>query len=298
MFSKRPTMDKQLASALQQNDIWRDLASTVTKVMDELVNEPRWALARLREAEVVQRGDWMDTPEGIGKVTYYRRVRDNIDINKNSYDFTDYVEVQINNQNYVTLPVQVLQDRETLIKQAQNLGFDYFSNSIQDDDYQRVVTYLSKLWKANGGDHFVDFMGFIKRTRFDMEQLWTEAIGEPGSPSIGDDPANDKDYYLNLMSASEYLPKMWNRIDFNPLLTTDQEMRGSYYPTSHVELSYDILEHPSIDKLDTLTLFYLLAPIHLVLERFNETINVQIDLDAAGGQMLYSIPQRSIKLEY
>lgn len=297
MFSKRPTMDKQLASALQQNDIWRDLASTVTKVMDELINEPRWALSRIREAEVVQRGDWMDTPEGIGKVTYYRRVRDNIDINKNSYDFTDYVEVQINNENYVTLPVQVLHDRETLIRQARNLGFDYFSSSIQDDDYQRIVTYLSKFWKANGGDHFIDFMGFIKRTRFDIEQLWTDAIGDPGLPSIGATPANDKDYYSNLMSSSEYLPKMWQRLDFNPLLTVDQELNGSYYPTSHVELRYDVLDHPTIDKLDTLTLFYLMAPIHLVLERFNETINVNINLDAAIGPMLYTIQQRSIKIE-
>lgn len=297
MFSKRPTFDKQLAEALRQNEVWTDLASTVTKVIDELVNEPRWALARIREAEVVQRGDFLDTPKGLGKMTYYRRVRENIDLIKNSYNFQDYVEVQINGQDYVTLPVRVLQDRDVMIEQARNLGFDYFSNDIQDDDYQRIVTYLAKFWKNNGGDHFVSFMGFIKRTRFEIEQLWTEAIGDPGQPSIGTTPANERDYYSNLLSRSEYLTKIWNRVDFNPLLTEDQEMRGAFYPTSHVELSYDVLDHPSIDKLDTLTLFYLLAPIHLVMHRFVDTINVGIDLGAAIGPMLYSIPQRSIRID-
>jgi hypothetical protein len=297
MFNKRPNMLKQLASALGENDIWRDLATTVSKVMDELIEDPRYALARIREAEVVQRGDWVETPEGIGKVTYYRRVRDNIDTENNTYSFQDYLEVQIEGKGYATLPVQVLHDRQTLIDQSRNLGFDYFSSSLQDDDYARIVSYLSKLWRANGGEHFIDFMGFIKRTRFEIEQLWTESIGDPGSPSIGADPANELDYYANLMSRSEYLPKMWNRLDFNPLLTVDQELPGTYYPTSHIELGYDILDRPNLDKVDITTLFYMLAPIHLVLERFNETINVRLELDAGIGPMLYSIPQRSIKIE-
>jgi len=297
MYSKRPSMMKQLASSLSENPVWRDLAITVSKVIDELVNEPRWALSRIREAEVVQRGDWLDTPEGIGKVTYFRRKRSNIDDVNHTYDFEDFVEVQLEGRGYVTLPVRVLHDRETLIAQSRNLGFDYFSNTLQDDDYARVVTYLSKFWKNSGGDHFIDFMGFIKRTRFDIEQLWTESIGDPGAPSIGTEPANDRDYYLNLMTRSEYLPKVWERIDFNPLLTEDQEMYGSFYPTSHVELRYDILEHPNLDKLDILTLFYMLAPIHLVLERFNETVNAHVDYNAATAPMLYTIQQRSLKIE-
>ena len=297
MFNKRPNMLKQLASALGENDIWRNLATSVSTVMNELIEDPRYALARIREAEVVQRGDWVETPEGIGKVTYFRRVRDNIDADNNTYTFQDYLEVQIEGKGYATLPVQVLHDRQTMIDQARNLGFDYFSSSIQDDDYARIVTYLSKLWKANGGENFIDFIGFIKRTRFDIEQLWTESIGDPGSPSIGTEPANEFDFYPNLMSRSEYLPKMWDRLDFNPLLTKDQELPGSYYPTSHIELGYDILDHPNLDKVDITTLFYLLAPIHLVLERFNETINVRIDLDAGIGPMLYTIQQRSIKIE-
>lgn len=297
MFNRRPNMLKQLAAALEGNDVWRNLATAVAPVIDELVHDPRYALARIREAEVVQRGDWVDTPDGIGKVTYYRRVRDNINVEANTYDFQDYLEVQIEGKGYTTLPVRVLQDRDVLVDQAKNLGFDYFSSSLQDDDYQRIITYLAKFWKQNGGDHFVGFMGLIKRTRFDIEQLWTEAIGDPGLPSEGTDPANEYDYYANLLSRSEYLPKMWNRLDFNPLLTTDQALNGTYYPTSHVELSYDILDRPNLDKLDITSLFYLLAPIHLVLERFNESIRVDVNVKSALAPMLYTIQQRSITIE-
>lgn len=90
---------------------------------------------------------------------------------------------------------------------------------------------------------------------------------------------------------------MWDRLDFNPLLTTDQTLAGSFYPTSHVELSWDTLEHPSVDKLDTLSLFYLLAPIHLVLQRFSETIYVEVDYVAGTAPLLYTIQEKSCKID-
>lgn len=294
MFQKRPSVLKQLSAALEDNPIWRDLATATTAVMNEIIDEPRWALSRLREAEVVQRGDWVDTPLGLGKVTYYRRQRTNIDAAANTYDFTDYLEVQVPGKGFVTLPVRVLHSRNTLVAQASNLGFDYFADTIQDDDYQRVVTYISTFWKHNGGNNFVDFMGFIKRMRLEIGQLWTESIGDPGLPSIGTEPANDKDFYKQFVSESEYLTPVWERLDFNPNLTLDQELAGAFYPTSHVELSYDVLDHPQVDKLELLTLFYKLAPIHLVMHRFNDTVNAEVDLHGALAPLLYTIQQSSI----
>lgn len=297
MFSKTPSWAKQLTSSLAENPVWQDLFNSVSSIVTEVIDEPRWALSRIREAEVVQRGDWLDTPIGKGKVTFYRRELDNINKEANSYTYQDYVEIQVDGKEFVTLPVQVLHDRETLINSAKNLGFDYFSSSIQDDDYARIVSYAYKFWNANGGDHFISFMGMLKRTRFEIEQLWTPEIGDPGLPSNNPNPANEFDYYKELLRRSEYLPKVWQNYNFDPSIHKDQGFAAYYYPTSHVELGWDMLEHPSIDKLDILSLFYLLAPIHLVLERFVQTIYVEIDYKAAVAPILYTIPQRSLKIE-
>ena len=176
------------------------------------------------------------------------------------------------------------------------MGFDYFSSTIQDDDYARIVSYIGKFWKFSGGDHFVSFMGFLKRTRFQMEQLWTQEIGHPGDPSATSEPANDLDYYPDLVRTSAYLPKIWENLTFD-LNGVDQGLPGYYYPTSHVELEYNMLSRPNIDKLDIMSLFYLFAPIHLVLERFSATIYAQIDYKAVTAPLLYTIQQRSLKIE-
>lgn len=295
MFQRRPTLIKQLGAALEENPVWRDLALTVSQVIDEMITEPRWALSRIRSPEVVQRGDWVDTPRGLGRATYYRRQRENIDADANTYDFTDYLEVQVNSGEFVTMPVRVLQDREVLVVQAANLGFDYFASSIQDDDYQRIVTYVSNFWKNDGGNHFINFLGFIKRMRLEIGQLWTESIGDPGLPSIGKTPANEFDFYANFFSESAYLTAVWERLDFDPTLQHDQTLSQAFYPTSHVEISYDVLDHPHADKLELLTLFYMLAPIHLVLQRFNDTVYSEVTIGAAMAPMLYTIQERSIQ---
>lgn len=265
MFSKTPSWTNQIATSLRENPVWESLFQTVSQVVTEVIDEPRWALSRIRGAEVVQRGDWLDTPIGKGKVTLVRRTRDNINDATYTYDFQDWVEVQVDGKDYVTLPVQVLHDRNTMINQASNMGFDYFSSTLQDDDYARIVTYVSKFWRFSGGDHFIDFMGFIKRTRFNMEQLWTQDLGHPGSPSSGSEPANELDYYSDLVRNSAYLPRVWDNMVFTLTNNYDPGNLGYYYPTSHVELEYDALSRPNIDKLDVMSLFYLLAPIHLVL---------------------------------
>lgn len=297
MFSKTPNWTNQLSEALKENPIWLNLFDTVSKVVTEVIDEPRWALARIREAEVVQRGDWLDTPIGKGKVTLSRRTRSNENNNNYTYDFQDWVEVQVDGKEFVTLPVQTLHDRNTMIAQASNSGFDYFSSTLQDDDYARIVTYVNKFWRFSGGDHFVDFMGFIKRTRFEIEQLWTQDIGHPGEPSVTDVPANENDYYPDLLRTSEYLPKVWDNLTFNLGDRVDPGLPGYYYPTSHVELEYNVLSRPNVDKLDVMSLFYLLAPIHLVLERFAATIYVKIDYKAVVSPILYTIQQRSLKIE-
>lgn len=296
MFSKKPSFLNQLATSLQENPVWTSLAESVTTVINEMIDEPRWALSRVRESDVVQRGDWLDTPLGEGRVTYSRRTRSDIDPLTKTYNFEDFVEIQLSNGEFMTLPVRVLHDRETLVNQSTNLGFDYFSDTLQDDDYARIVSYVSKFWKLNGGDHFIKFMGFIKRSRLEIETLWTPMMAHPGEPSESKVPANEFDYYADLLRTSEYLPKIWNNVNFS-IDGVDKPLAGSWYPTSHVEVEYDYFENPAFDKIDITSLFYLMAPIHLVLERFAATIYVRVDYKAATVPMLYTIQQRSLTLD-
>ena len=41
MFNRRPNMLKHLAAALEGNDVWRSLATNTSKVLDELIQDPR-----------------------------------------------------------------------------------------------------------------------------------------------------------------------------------------------------------------------------------------------------------------
>jgi hypothetical protein len=104
MFEKKPDELKRIGAALYENPVWRNLAKSVGKVIEQMVHEPRWALSRIRSAEIVQRGDWVDTPLGRGKVSIIRRTRSDVDINKNTYNYEDKVEVDLGSAGVVTLP--------------------------------------------------------------------------------------------------------------------------------------------------------------------------------------------------
>lgn len=291
MFSKTPDMVKRLNLTLAQNPVWRTLAETTTDVINELVHDKRWALSRIREAETVQRGDWMDTPIGRGKVTLVRRYRSNVNDTANTYEFEDVVEVQIPNRGFVKLPVRTLQDRRTLIAGSKLSGFDYFSDFLQDDDYARIHSYVGKYWNASGGDRFVDFLGYITRTRFEIDALWEPENGDPGLPSNTRTLNSPSDEYVQLEPYSSFMTKVWKEPNFDFDLGHDEDKPGLSYPTSHVQLSWDVIDHPTIDMNGVASLFYYLAPIHLVLERFAATVYAHEDTYAASTVQGHTIPQ-------
>jgi len=248
----------------------RSLATS--EVINRMVHEPRWALSKVREPQVVERGDWMDTPVGRGKVTMKRRYRTDVSPDGSTYKFQDVVEVQVPDQGYITLPVRVLQSRRTLIEGSRLSGFDYFSDFLQDDDYARIHAYVGKYWNNSSGANFIDFLGYIKRTRFSIEQLWTDEKGDPGDPSNSTTPANAVDNYTQIEPMSAGASKVWNAVGFNFSDPKDPGYAGYQYPTAHVALSYDVVDHPNIDQLGVMSLFYYLAPIHLVLQRYVGTV--------------------------
>ena len=146
-------------------------------------------------------------------------------------------------------------DRPYLIGNVRHLGFDYRSDTIPDEMYRLLMKMFALYLPENGTVTFVDFLGFIKNTRFDIERLWT------------------KDYknFAELYQVPDN-----DRISANN--------RG-FYPTSHVRLYYDAEDYPINEYADVYPLFYKIAPIHLVLERVVGKIKsppMEVPLASAG----------------
>lgn len=291
MFERKPDQIRQLGAALYDNDVWRDLALAVETLVRKMVDEPRWALSRIRQARIAHRGDWVDTPLGRGQVVNIRRTRSNVNTDNNTYDFQDKIEVDLGGNGVVTIPVRVLHDRTTLIDSSRLAGFDFFSDNLQDDDYERIFSFIGRYWSESAGYSFVDFIGYIKRMRIGVEQLWTEDTGHPGDPSDVYDPISTIDEYASLEPKGGGVQEVWKAPDFNFDLTEDQGLSSYKYPTSHVALSYDILNHPDMDAIGILSLFYLMAPIHLVLERFVGTVYATETTVAGLGVQVSTIPE-------
>lgn len=149
------------------------------------------------------------------------------------------------NDLYVTQPRRRLQnirepeglERTFLIANLRQLGFDYQSDFIGDDDYRRLLHMWSLYLPENGTEQFVNFLGYIKNTRFEIQQLWT------------------KDYQSFI---EPYMIPDGGKIT---------QVNTGFWPSSHIRLYYDIEKFPIEDFSDIYPLFYKIAPIHLVLER-------------------------------
>jgi hypothetical protein len=104
-------------------------------------------------------------------------------------------------------------------------------------------------WPEGGTIQLANFIGFIKNIRFELIELWTNYV--PGF--------SDGSYvYPSLEEFSNVMSPVWEG--------------GSYFPTSHVEIRYDINSENTPDLSEIRQLFYLLAPIDLVLQRISATV--------------------------
>lgn len=125
-------------------------------------------------------------------------------------------------------------ERIHIIKGTKQLGFDYRSDDFSDEEFRRLMLFLGLYYEQKGSVAFSRFLGYIKNSIFKIDQLWTED-------------------YLTFVKKSS-------------VSTEDYLIKGgTFYPTSHVSLSYDSSKFP-IDDSDVFSLFYKIAPIHLVLE--------------------------------
>lgn len=266
-----------LNQRLRENSVWRDLFIATSAVLDDYFNERVTQLSRVRDPQHVHRGDYLDTPEGRGKVDYIKKTF-------NSQTGTlDEISVEIPGVGSVVVPFRATHERSVLINGARSLGFDYFSDKILDEDYARIYKFVAEYWQESGTEQFVNFMGYVKSMRLEIEQLWTR---DKGDNATSDDAEISKYAFLEPFDPNTMVPVWEGLINGSDIDNTLPHV-GLDYPTSHVALAYDITVSQVLDVFDLVNLFYYLAPIHLVLERITATVNVDIPTYRGHGSQMH-----------
>lgn len=136
------------------------------------------------------------------------------------------------------------QDLWVLIRNANLLGYRFLSNYMTQDNYLKLVEFISRFYEMQGTNQLENFIGFIRGASLNIDQMWT-AFGA-GEYTIFVEEAETEG----------------NTVVRFP----GQTSNGTYYPTSHYRLSYNLDETGMLDTNILADLFYNLAPIHFVLE--------------------------------
>lgn len=144
-------------------------------------------------------------------------------------------------------------DRIYKILNSKQIGVNFMSDQLTDSDYDRLYRYVSLYWPEGGTDQFINFIGFIKNIRLELAQLWS------------DQPNLINDYGI---------------LSTNP--GTSILEGGNWFPTSHYELQYNAETYTNPDFSELTELFFLFAPIHLVLQRFVGVIFGEANLYISG----------------
>jgi hypothetical protein len=151
----------------------------------------------------------------------------------------------------VSLSQVTTQDLETLILSANMLGFRFRQSDIfTQEDFLRLVTYLGEYYHADKGTQsWEDFLGFALNAEFRVLNTWTEDYVHfytEGDPAIGT-PIHDG---------------------------------GTWYPTTHVVLEYDITRFAG-QSASVVEFFYYFANINLVLWAIRLTQTAKMSLNVA-----------------
>lgn len=249
---------RRINSRLKQNPAWRELFTATSKVITEYVTRPRNELTTLRDSRKFRRGDWVTIADG-------RRVIINHIKPNEAGDVTVYAQVPGTDEAIEFTLSGSIHDRTVLVQGAAFHGFSYFSDTLSDADYARIIDWVEIYWPANGTESFARFMGFIKNMKLSIHHLYSDETVNPFEAEI---KTEDGVHFTKTGFAD-------TEKDYYPYLEVDPIGRPNWlsdsddaaYLTSHVELAYDAVLTPNPDYVDLFYLFYYLAPIHLVLER-------------------------------
>ena len=142
------------------------------------------------------------------------------------------------------------QELWVLIRNANLLGYKFLSSYMTQDNYFKLVEFISRFYETQGNKNLVDFIGFIRGASLNLQQLWT-AYGEGEYSVFVEEAVTDGQTVVKYPGNSD---------------------DGTYYPTSHYRLTYSLDKTGLLDPNVLQDLFYNLAPIHFVLESIVATI--------------------------
>lgn len=135
------------------------------------------------------------------------------------------------------------------------LGFS-FSNTLFDrEDFQVVSSNYGHYLPQKGSEVFMDFFGYCLGAQFKADVLWTQ---------------NYTDFYA----------------EGDPTIGVPVYNGGTWYPTSHIDLTYDFVKFGIFSPYEVSDFFYYVAPINLVLRRviFDATLVI------TPGEMAMAVP--------
>lgn len=206
MASRRSVL---LPPYLSSNPAWQQLVESIDEVLASNVDTPIAFLQKLRDS-------WILLPSADAAISGHNL----LNTNEGFYNV----------------------DRETLIRQANMIGFLFKeSDLLSDEDYRRIVRNLGTYWYGKGTPNFIDFLAFCMNNTLTIVKLWSTPgatygtygpLFEEGAVEIG-------------------LPNYEG---------------GDWFETSHVHLIVDPNKFPSSAVPKLVALFNTLANYDLVLD--------------------------------
>ena len=222
----RYDLTKLFTQDLLSKDQWRNLAEVASRVFFQYVyNDIQGFLES-------------DDPDYLQQRSPIQPIDYTVDNNGRQ---VNQIELREANQ-----PVN--RSRELLTLTAKNLGFNYFSDTFTDIDYQRLIQFWGLFLNEKAPDSFINFIGFIKNTEISATLLWTNRDYQD-FVSIDQIPA------FNVVTGTG-----------GTILDPKEDHTDSYFPTPHVEVRYNPTNY-NFTFAELQELFRQIAPTHVVLER-------------------------------
>ena len=262
----------KLNANMRTNPMWRKLAEAVEDLINTTVGAATdESMSAIGSSQRFSRGDTVD-PRSMPDITpasgdglSYQEILDGRERKATVQVVlpTDdkggaQVYLELDGTTYVANHNR-FHDRALLIQEAKHLGFDFFSDDLDDADYARVLSYISQYWPRSGAKGSLgNFLGFIRDIRIDLVQLWTLD--------------NESEDYDVLERFNNSMTPVWEG--------------GTHYPTYIYDMYFDAFDNTDIKELERL--FYAMAPIHLVLRRMVETIRSSGQAYATAAPLLSS----------
>ncbi len=247
-----------LPTRIRETPVWADFADMIQKVFGENIVDPREFLLRSRDGYRFRRGQFYRGPDG----QLYRI--EHVDHYTSFYPYEPVPENLIlsdgDGKFYQVSGQDATNERQLLIRNAQESGFNILAERLNDEDFARLVQTLAMYYAQKGTKAFINYIGYIKNVELKATQMWAQ-----------EDTSTDA--YVNMQP--------------EPLGTTilEDPVAGTWYPTSHYRVEYDAEFFNTFNDNDFIELFLKFAPIHIVLESFSGVFNFPFTLyiGMAGG---------------